>query len=181
MKKYSYNYETIIHFSSTVKGHCFKLRCIPCNNDFQRIISNEFQLLPVEKVIHDKDIFGNSIQYGTINDPHNVFVFISSGIVEQESYIINDEGNSYLFLPQTDFTHLEDNVFSIFKSTLSHLSNKDKATYLMKCIYNYMVYTPGVTDHTTTARKAFAEKKGVCQDYSHILIGLCRSYSHPAR
>ena len=88
MKRYSYNYEAIIHFSATVKEHSFKLKCMPCQNDFQTIIKKEFQLLPNTDINYDRDIFNNPIQYGIINEAHNIYVFISSGIVEQTHYCI---------------------------------------------------------------------------------------------
>ncbi|MDO4289895.1 MAG: transglutaminase family protein [Eggerthellaceae bacterium] len=42
-------------------------------------------------------------------------------------------------------------------------------------------YAPGSTDTTTTAAEAFAGGRGVCQDYAHVLITLCRELGIPAR
>lgn len=60
-------------------------------------------------------------------------------------------------------------------------SNLEKSKILMKGLYESFIYQQGVTDFTTTAETAFEGGKGVCQDYAHILITLCRMEGIPAR
>jgi transglutaminase-like putative cysteine protease len=45
---------------------------------------------------------------------------------------------------------------------------------MCRAVFEYMEYTPNVTDINTTASVAFSMRKGVCQDYAHILISLLR-------
>ena len=47
-------------------------------------------------------------------------------------------------------------------------------------VYETMTYTPGATGVFTTAAAALAERRGVCQDYSHLMITLCRAMGLPA-
>ena len=44
-----------------------------------------------------------------------------------------------------------------------------------------MTYTPGATEVETTAAEALALGRGVCQDYAHIMLALCRLAGLPAR
>ncbi len=44
-----------------------------------------------------------------------------------------------------------------------------------------LVYTPAATDFHTSAWDAWQLKKGVCRDYTHLAIALCRALSIPAR
>src|SRR3954470_6814244 len=44
-----------------------------------------------------------------------------------------------------------------------------------------LVYTPGATDSRTSAWEAWQLRKGVCRDYTHLAIALCRALSIPAR
>lgn len=37
MRKYIYNYQTIIHFDGKVANHSFLLRCMPCVNACQQV------------------------------------------------------------------------------------------------------------------------------------------------
>lgn len=61
------------------------------------------------------------------------------------------------------------------------LNALEKANILCAKVYDYFTYTPGETNVMTTAGEAFAEGKGVCQDYAHVLITLCRMAGMPAR
>lgn len=48
-------------------------------------------------------------------------------------------------------------------------------------VHAEMRYVPGATSIETTAAEAFARREGVCQDYAHIMLALCRSAGLPAR
>ena len=47
-------------------------------------------------------------------------------------------------------------------------------------VHETMSYQPGVTDVHTTAAEALGQRGGVCQDYSHIMLTLCRLLGIPA-
>jgi transglutaminase-like putative cysteine protease len=61
------------------------------------------------------------------------------------------------------------------------LSALDKAKILCAKVYEHFTYAPGETNVMTTAGEAFVAGKGVCQDYAHVLITLCRMAGMPAR
>jgi transglutaminase-like putative cysteine protease len=44
-----------------------------------------------------------------------------------------------------------------------------------------IAYTPGATDSRTSAWDVWQLRKGVCRDYTHLAIALCRALSIPAR
>jgi transglutaminase-like putative cysteine protease len=48
-------------------------------------------------------------------------------------------------------------------------------------VHRAMRYTRGVTGVSTTAAEAFALGGGVCQDYAHVMLALCRLCGLPAR
>jgi transglutaminase-like putative cysteine protease len=48
-------------------------------------------------------------------------------------------------------------------------------------VYRLMRYRPDVTTIDTTAARAFGMAQGVCQDYAHIMLCLCRLCGLPAR
>lgn len=51
----------------------------------------------------------------------------------------------------------------------------------MHKLHQDFTYEKGVTTFLTTAEEAMTLKKGVCQDYAHILIALLRMMRIPAR
>lgn len=61
-------------------------------------------------------------------------------------------------------------------------ANAEASAYaLMHAIANNFVYERGSTDISTTADAVLAGGRGVCQDFAHLLIALCRSQGLPAR
>jgi transglutaminase-like putative cysteine protease len=48
-------------------------------------------------------------------------------------------------------------------------------------VYQSMTYKWGMTGVRTTAAEALAQGFGVCQDYAHIMLAICRSAEMPAR
>jgi len=55
------------------------------------------------------------------------------------------------------------------------------AQHINEWVYDTMHYTHDATDIHTTAAQALACKRGVCQDYAHIMLTLCRLCAIPAR
>jgi transglutaminase-like putative cysteine protease len=52
---------------------------------------------------------------------------------------------------------------------------------ICRWVDNTLVYTPNATDFHTSAWDAWQLKKGVCRDYTHLAIALCRALNIPAR
>lgn len=48
-------------------------------------------------------------------------------------------------------------------------------------VHNHLSYTPGSTNSTTTACDVLLQCTGVCRDYAHLCITLCRALGIPAR
>lgn len=47
--------------------------------------------------------------------------------------------------------------------------------------FEAFAYVPGVTDADSPIEHALEEGKGVCQDFAHVMIAICRSWGIPAR
>jgi transglutaminase-like putative cysteine protease len=56
-----------------------------------------------------------------------------------------------------------------------------KVTAICNWIYNNVVYLSGSTDSQTSAYDTVAERAGVCRDFAHLGIALCRALNIPAR
>ncbi len=52
---------------------------------------------------------------------------------------------------------------------------------LNRHIFEEFTYTPGATDVNTNVNQFLEKKEGVCQDFSHFMIGICRVAGIPAR
>ena len=55
------------------------------------------------------------------------------------------------------------------------------ARAIMGHVHSHWDYAPSATTASTHMAAAFHGKRGVCQDFAHIMIGLCRALRIPAR
>lgn len=57
----------------------------------------------------------------------------------------------------------------------------ERASAVMAWIHGEFRYDPGATEVNTGTSEAFAMRRGVCQDFTHIMLGMCRSVGVAAR
>ncbi|MBB3209229.1 transglutaminase-like putative cysteine protease [Rhodopirellula rubra] len=56
-----------------------------------------------------------------------------------------------------------------------------RAQAICDWVFEHLEYTPGSTTSTTTATDVLLQRTGVCRDYAHLAISLCRGIGIPAR
>ena len=61
------------------------------------------------------------------------------------------------------------------------LRGYSRVTAICNWVYDLLTYTPGSTGPTTTACDVLLQRTGVCRDYAHVAISLCRALGIPAR
>lgn len=87
----------------------------------------------------------------------------------------------HLFLTETPLTSLP----GAFKDQLPVFApNMQVFEYvqgLNEFVYEFMGYVPDSTNTDTTVAEVLELKKGVCQDYTHLFISICRANKIPAR
>jgi len=57
----------------------------------------------------------------------------------------------------------------------------DRVTKITEWVYDSLAYTPASTGSSTTACDVLLQREGVCRDFAHVSIALCRSLGIPAR
>jgi transglutaminase-like putative cysteine protease len=57
----------------------------------------------------------------------------------------------------------------------------EAALHLMERLHHDFAYDSGSTEVDTPLAQAFAQRRGVCQDFAHLLIGALRMHGVPAR
>lgn len=177
MKRYLYNYQTILTFSAPVINHSVLLRCQPMNTNYQRVEEEHVVFTPHFKLNHAADSFGNRIIYGGRRDAHASFCYVSVGIVAVADYHTSEPwGISPIYLLPTPRTTLPIDI--------SVERTDDFTTDVMEIcskVNKLIDYVPSATTVETSVKDVLKLHKGVCQDYAHLMIALCRRLSLPAR
>jgi transglutaminase-like putative cysteine protease len=200
---YDVRQSTIYHYASPVAVASHVLRLTPIDRPHQRVhaASLEVSPHPVERR-ERRDFFGNRITTVVLNQPHDtlkVRVMARISVEHDEaadplatppweevraaayaSADLSPQSPSHYLFPSRQVSldpEIRDYAASSFTAGRPVL---DGAIDLMNRIKAEFVYEIGATTATTTAPMSFALRRGVCQDFSHIMISGMRSLGLPA-
>jgi transglutaminase-like putative cysteine protease len=57
----------------------------------------------------------------------------------------------------------------------------DRVNQICHWVENYVTFTSGASNWTTSAKDTLERRAGVCRDFAHLMIALCRALNIPAR
>lgn len=60
-------------------------------------------------------------------------------------------------------------------------SGYERLAAICSWTWHYLTYSPGATDASTSAAECYRSARGVCRDYAHLMIAICRGLNIPAR
>ncbi|KKI91994.1 transglutaminase [Bacillus sp. SA1-12] len=179
-----------------------EIRLTPRTDDHQ--VCNEHAIFVDPKVplFSYIDYFGNTVHHFTIPFPHEELEIKSLSIVETEeknhnqiyylpfkteSEILASESfqNQYAeYLMETDYTRGTPEL-KTFCSEKLHIEKSENIYQLLEQISNLLyanlTYDTQATHVHTTVEETLRLKRGVCQDYAHLMIAICHLYKIPAR
>lgn len=178
MRILKFRYRMILDFSESATGHQFTLRMLPKSDARQQVISCGVKLEPECACLEGEDAFGNQYLYGEITQEHTRFCVEVFGraVVENRGIPVRKKTESDRFRYPSRYTKAGDGLKNYFIEFQGKCMKKGYAFVeeLMHRLYQDMEYRQGVTDISTTAEEAICQRQGVCQDYAHIMIALCR-------
>ena len=186
MKELQFIYSMQILFDSPITKHRFTLKCMPLSDARQQIDNLDMDVYPREFLSMDKDSFGNSCIYGYAEGEHDHFSIIVTGTARTGlagGVPVSDVYKIGIFKYQPPYTQAGHKLkqFHDRIPITENAGNLERAMAYMDALYGEFQYEPGITTIETTAEEAFALGKGVCQDYAHILLSLCRIDHIPCR
>lgn len=175
----SFRYTTKVCFTQQIGRHTILLRCLPAITPSQEILREELSINDSFVLREQEDGFGNRISTGSTSERHNELLYTSSGIVRLSTYCIPDAYPHPMYAMHSALTMPNQAIAELMPIlTTSFLDN---CLSIMHAVHNSIRYTPGTTMMSTTAIDAFNSGGGVCQDFAHIMLILCRIAGYPAR
>ena len=189
MKRYIYNYQTIVTFSESVVNHAVLLRCQPSVGSYMTVDEEHLVISPGFRLTKGVDQLGNRIIYGSQREGHMSLAYVSAGIVSMSPYVIRSErGFNPVYLVQTRMTDIGQDTLDADATGMGTATCApelghaiDVAEEICQKVYGMMTYMPFSTNVETTASQVMKTMQGVCQDYAHLMIGFCRRCGIPAR
>lgn len=172
--------------NQTATDHFFTLRCLPEESCTQHIITYALNITPETELSYGTDAFGNRYAFGCIHEPHRIFQISLHGKAEKYPAQHEDAAPAQQILyrypsvmtqagPELRKAHEMLSAFPKLQDT------EARALQIRDLIHDSMTYTPGATTPATSAEEAWKRRKGVCQDYAHIMLSLLRLDHIPCR
>lgn len=159
----------------------------PDQHGDQQLSGHKLRVTASDAVIQgETDPFGNKIYYldlAEVDSEVNFEVWVSierTGNAEKLPVIPAEQAAVYLepsALTMPDLA-LKEVAHRLMEQTSD---SWELAEIISEWVWNWMTYTSGATSVATSAAQALALRKGLCQDYSHIMLALCRVAGLPAR
>jgi transglutaminase-like putative cysteine protease len=176
-----------------------ELRLRPRDNLKQRVTRHGTTVQPAVSVDTHTDYFGNIVESIAVPFRHSELRVTSVCQVKtfglndalsgldlsiSEAHALNHEKRRELhdFLRPSHFIPLDRQVRSMAQELLPPSANFSEALdRLNHHVFSRYRYRPGSTDVGTTVPQFLATGEGVCQDFTHLMIALCRCAGIPAR
>ncbi|MNQ11716.1 Protein-glutamine gamma-glutamyltransferase [compost metagenome] len=187
--KYQYNWP--------IKESINEIRLYPHNFDNQEVLQHQLLITNNPEVEISKDFYGNRVGNFNTIEAHSEMTIESRMLVRV---------NHSLKIPEIDNTSVADLMEEKEKSILllrlcypesiekqeeiisilNEIEYTDKSILeiAQQCnnyIFNHFTYTKGITNIETTVDEILEIRKGVCQDFAHVLLQLLRTAGIPSR
>ena len=184
---------TRLDYSAPVVEAVMDLRLGPLSDGHQRWDRFDLRVSPLGAVRRYTDGFGNRAHLLTLVKPHRFVEIVAEGQVQ--TFLADpfappaapppplSPGELVDYVPPSPLIdrHPDLEAMAAPYRPSSPEATFDAVRALMQLVYDGFTYQQHVTTVATTVPEVLASRTGVCQDFAHVLIGLCRSVGIAAR
>jgi transglutaminase-like putative cysteine protease len=188
----TYRYPGKIHESYSI------VRLRPRSDSSQYCTKYELNVAPRARIFSYSDRFGNEVQHFAVLPDHDVL-----SIIARSSVITVRSANPQVPSPVTKeqlatdpnvrwlYDELRESQYVVFGPQLKAFATEvgdpgrdDLVAWYLHAgtsIKQSFTYDTEATSVQSTIDESIRARAGVCQDYAHVLVALCRYYGVPAR
>ncbi|NDV00702.1 transglutaminase family protein [Pseudoroseicyclus tamaricis] len=193
----AYNYD------SPATGGRHLLRMIPADVPGQRLIAAGLEISPrPSERLERKDFFNNRVTELAFDAPLAKVAFTLRARIERQAQAARLDASPSLprlaaelaaqpqltaasphhFLPPSPRLGAAPKAIAAFaaEAAADAASAGEAVAAVSRALHGHMTFEAGATHVGTTFEEAFEGRRGVCQDYTHIMIAMLRSLGIPA-
>ncbi|MEM0967816.1 MAG: transglutaminase family protein [Verrucomicrobiota bacterium] len=201
--RFSISHSSVYRYSKAARSNQNELRLSPLEDDWQNPGEISFQIepQPVGPIRSWHDTFGNLTHWFEVEDPHYELSILATSEVEtlppesspQAAFQTDLLGITEEMEQEEPSLHdfLADSLFvkrdpAIWRQALD-LVAESESNYgavlerFSHWIFDHCTFDPSYVPQTGTALEVLEMRRGICQDFSHLMLGLCRAIKVPAR
>ena len=189
-------HRTRYHYRSPVRDSYNELRLRPATADAERLQFFLLNVHPPVRLRHFRDDYYNYVHYFELAEPHYQLTVEAQSTINTTSQYAD---GLPLGVPFSNLAGPKADVMRPFLDSSRYVSIDadlwklaidishgqegvfESAQAIMAYIHTHWEYAPNTTSASTHLREVMATKRGVCQDFTHVMIGLCRALHIPAR
>jgi transglutaminase-like putative cysteine protease len=195
--KWDISHRTSYKYASPVRGSNNEVHLEPISNEEQTLESFDLKVTPETRIRSYHDFYSNDVHHFEILEPHSELIIESHSIVTTNGSLglpLSDRpasrsqlkdvikvGRCYDFIQTSRFVDTDPETWRL---ALDAIHGEDDvwqcALRLMAFVHQHLTYQSNSTGVHTHMREVLKDRRGVCQDFAHVLLGLCRSLQIPA-
>jgi transglutaminase-like putative cysteine protease len=174
------------------------VRLQPPSTEHQTVESFALSTTPAAPLRQYRDFYSNWVHHFEIAGPHPGLLIESRSVVSAhpppplsgEATTAPLAGLPEMFMPSDCFDYLGPSRFVDVEAATWRLAidatdgiadTWQAAQALMRFVHDHLDYAPASTHVHTHLREVLAQRSGVCQDFAHVMLGMCRALKMPAR
>ena len=198
MIKFFLYHTTVYSYANPVIESTNKIHLYPYNDLYQQVVTHRLVISGNPNVSSYIDDYNNRVGFFSYTPPHTSLVINSEAEIISKSKLIFEEkmesqnqwkyldgiANNIDYLP---FLSVEkNNSLKEFNNIVGDLKRTNNSPYLFarnicSFINENFIYQKGITNVFSTIDEVWKIKTGVCQDFTSIMIQLCRNAKIPSR
>ena len=181
------SHKTHYRYERPVKALTQILRLTPRGHDGQHVRKWRIEPSVDGRLRPRTDAFGNVVHTFSADESVTEMTVCVTGEVETHDTAGVIRGTverlpDLLYLRETDLTAADEGIHQFARGLANDPSERLATLHrLLEALNQQVAFDTTPTQVTTTAAEAFALKRGVCQDLTHIFIAAARCMGIPAR
>jgi transglutaminase-like putative cysteine protease len=182
-------------YGSEVRSSYDEARITPLSTPRQITLEAKVEVSPGVRPRRYWDYWGTCVDAFDIHVPHTELVVTGTSVVETATPIRMSGGIGWdglrteetadrlaELLAPTGYTQPDERLVAVGEELAAAARTPaDAAMAACGWVREQLTYEPGATGVRTSAVEAWAQGRGVCQDYVHLTLALLRSMSIPSR
>jgi len=170
-------------------------RMTPLTTPRQTTLEARIEVIPTASTFRYGDYWGTQVTAFEVRVPHDRLTVTARAIVETyPAPVSKTSNNSWAdlstescrdryaeLLVTTTRTEPGQEAVALAREVVSGLAPAEAGRAVTEWLSGVLDYVPGATGVHTSAAQAWDVRKGVCQDFAHVPVGILRSLGIPAR
>lgn len=195
--KWEIVHRTEYTYASPVSDSFNEVRLQPVSDEWQQVNDFLLKILPATRLRHHRDFYSNVVHHFEIPEPHRTLLVESilhvttrprPPLADSETPFplarIGEtarEPRVFDFLQESRFVDLSPETWRLALDAANEaMDTWQTALAIMRFVHAHVKYESKSTHVHTHMSDVLRERRGVCQDFAHVMIGMCRALKIPA-